>query len=397
MRDTIQLQADIPTRHPMLPAIPLILTLASRNLFHDRIRFVATMIGIVFSIVLVTVELGLYVGCQRMITAMIERARADLWIVPLNAKSFEDTAVLEGEERFQALAIPGVTDVIPLVAGFSTWRKPDGGTTVVIIVGIDPNHTALRPWNFIKGSLDDLATPDGVIVDYSYFNRLGVTGVGQRAEITDIRVRVVALTNLVRSFTTAPFIFTTLERARHFLHAGSNNSTYFLIQISPAANIDDVRARLASDLTDAEVITPEEFRNRSLQTWLFGTGAGAGLIAGAILGVIVGTVIVAQILYSSTKDHLNEFATLRAVGSSAFYIHQVILWQAFLSAVIGFSIAAMLGLIIVKVTATTAAPVIMTPLLTLGLFILAVLMCALSAVSAIVKVTRIDPAVVFNR
>jgi putative ABC transport system permease protein len=39
----------------------------------------------------------------------------------------------------------------------------------------------------------------------------------------------------------------------------------------------------------------------------------------------------------------------------------------------------------------------MTPLLTLGLFILAVVMCALSAVSAIVKVTRIDPAVVFNR
>src|SRR6516164_949100 len=118
MRDTIQLQADIPTRHPMLPAIPLILTLASRNLFHDRIRFVATMIGIVFSIVLVTVELGLYVGCQRMITAMIDRARADLWIVPLNAKSFEDTAMLDSQERFQALAMPGIVDVLPLVAGF---------------------------------------------------------------------------------------------------------------------------------------------------------------------------------------------------------------------------------------------------------------------------------------
>ena len=34
--------------------------LASRNLFHDRLRFVATVIGIVFSIVLVTVQMGLY-------------------------------------------------------------------------------------------------------------------------------------------------------------------------------------------------------------------------------------------------------------------------------------------------------------------------------------------------
>ncbi|HEY5217136.1 MAG TPA: multidrug ABC transporter substrate-binding protein, partial [Pseudolabrys sp.] len=40
--------------------MPLNLTLASRNLFHDRLRFVATTIGIVFSVVLVMVQMGLY-------------------------------------------------------------------------------------------------------------------------------------------------------------------------------------------------------------------------------------------------------------------------------------------------------------------------------------------------
>ena len=62
------------------------------------------------------------------------------------------------------------------------------------------------------------------------------------------------------------------------------------------------------------------------------------LIGGAILGLIVGTVIVAQTLYSSTKDHLNEFATLRALGSSSGYIHRVILTQAALSAVLGYAL-----------------------------------------------------------
>src|SRR6266849_2482107 len=46
--------------------------LASRNLFHDRLRFVATIVGIVFSIVLVTVQMGLYVGFGRMVTSMID-------------------------------------------------------------------------------------------------------------------------------------------------------------------------------------------------------------------------------------------------------------------------------------------------------------------------------------
>jgi putative ABC transport system permease protein len=381
----------------VIPVMPMILTLASRNLLHDRIRFVATIVGIVFSIVLVTVQLGLYVSCERMITAMIDRAQADLWIVPMHAKSFEDTALLDTQERFRALAAPGVIGAIPLLATFATWRKPDGGTTVIIIIGIDTDEPGLRPWNFIEGSLDDLTTPDGVIVDRSYFERLGITEVGQHAEIANQRVRVVALTNLIRSFTTMPF-FTTLERARKFLRTGLNgDSTFYLIQISPGFDIDSVRASVARNLDDAEAITPKEFRDRSLGHWLYGTGAGASLIIGAILGVIVGTVIVAQTLYSSTKDHLNEFATLRAIGSSAFYIHKVIICQAFLSAVIGFSIAAALSLFIVWVTANMAVPVIMTPILTLGIFVLTVTMCAISAVAAIIKVTRIDPAVAFNR
>ena len=91
------------------------------------------------------------------------------------------------------------------------------------------------------------------------------------------------------------------------------------------------------------MLTPAEFRERSRSFWLFGTGAGAALFAGALLGVIVGTVIVAQTLYSSTKDHLNEFATLRAIGSSRRYIYKVIICQALLSAVIGFSARCLIG------------------------------------------------------
>ena len=81
-------------------------------------------------------------------------------------------------------------------------------------------------------------------------------------------------------------------------------------------NAAAVRDRLVASMPDAEVLTSEEFRDRSLLFWLFDTGAGAALLGSAILGVIVGTIIVAQTLYSSAKDHLKEFATLRAIRSS---------------------------------------------------------------------------------
>ena len=108
-----------------------------------------------------------------------------------------------------------------------------------------------------------------------------------------------------------------------------------------------MRAALSSRLPDAEILTHAEFRKRSLDYWLFETGAGAALIAGAALGIIVGIVIVAQTLYASTKDHLNEFATLRALGASAGYINKVILMQAVLSALIGYLLGMALSLVVI--------------------------------------------------
>jgi putative ABC transport system permease protein len=375
----------------------LIYRLASRNLLHDRLRFIATVVGIVFSIVLVTVQLGLYLGFGRMVTTMIDHTSADLWIMPVGTKCFEDPSLLDERKRFQALSINGVTQAIPVVIGYADWRVPGGGTTPVFIVGSDLRAGGLLPWNVVEGSVDDLAIPGAVAVDRSYFDRLGVRGIGASAEIRDQKVEVRAVTRGIRSFTTTPYVFASLDRARSFTGLSPNKATYFLVRVAPGANVDGVRDRLRANLSDVEVLTTAEFRERSRSFWLFDTGAGAALFAGALLGMIVGTVIVAQTLYSSTKDHLNEFATLRAIGSSGIYIHKVIICQALISAVVGFCLAAGIGLIVVQATSDSALPIVMTPGLSVALFALTVAMCVISAIAAIVQVTRIDPAMVFTR
>jgi putative ABC transport system permease protein len=375
----------------------LIYRLASRNLLHDRLRFIATVVGIVFSIVLVTVQLGLYLGFGRMVATMIDHTSADLWIMPVGTKCFEDPSLLDERKRFQALSINGVTQAIPVVIGYADWRVPGGGTTPVFIVGSDLRAGGLLPWNVVEGSVDDLAIPGAVAVDRSYFDRLGVRGIGASAEIRDQKVEVRAVTRGIRSFTTTPYVFASLDRARSFTGLSPNKATYFLVRVAPGANVDGVRDRLRANLSDVEVLTTAEFRERSRSFWLFDTGAGAALFAGALLGMIVGTVIVAQTLYSSTKDHLNEFATLRAIGSSGIYIHKVIICQALISAVIGFCLAAGIGLIVVQATSDSALPIVMTPGLSVALFALTVAMCVISAIAAIVQVTRIDPAMVFTR
>jgi putative ABC transport system permease protein len=377
--------------------MPLVFILAMRNLFYDRLRFIATVIGIVFSIVLVTVQMGLYLGFGRMVTTMIDHASADLWIMPKGTKCFEDPSLLNMRERYRALSTNGVAEAIPLVIGFADWRMASGEMTPVFIIGSDLRLGGLEPWNVVEGRIEALSGSKTVAIDRSYFNRLGVSGIGSAAEIRQQPVRVAAVTSGIRSFTTTPFVFVDVNRARTYTGVPSGKASYILVRLSADANRDRERRELAANIPDVEVLTPAEFRERSRKFWLFGTGAGAALFAGALLGVIVGTVIVAQTLYSSTKEHLNEFATLRAMGSSGRYIYKVIVCQALLSAIIGFSIAALIGDAIVRLTQATALPILVTPTLLVGLFLLTVVMCVGSSIAAIVQVTRIDPAKAFTR
>ena len=372
-------------------------TLAFRNLFHDRIRLAVTMVGILFSIVLVAVQLGLYLGARNIIVAMIDRSEGDLWVMAYGTKNFEEGQPINARERFTALSIPGVAKAVPLIVSFIDWRKPSGGTTLVVVVGSDAEDGGLRPWNVVEGDISGLGARDAVIVDKTYLADLGITNVGDTAQIGSSRVRIAGFTNGIRSFTVSPYVFTTLNRARSLLDMPADMITYVLVKLEPGADPEAVRKVLREKVPDSEVLTKAEFHDRSLNHWLFATGAGVALIGGAILGLVVGTVIVAQTLYSSTKDHINEFATLRALGSSSGYIHRVILAQAALSAVLGYALGMIIALTVVYLSEHTALPIVMTQSLAALLLALTIAMCAISALSAIGKVMRIDPAVVFNR
>lgn len=375
----------------------MIYTLALRNFIHDRISLIVTLVGIVFSVVLMAIQIGLYFGSEQVITSTIEQSRAQLWITAIGAQSFDDSPMLKGGEKYAALSRPGVAAALDVAVNIMDWRRLDGGTQAVVLIGTDPDDKGLTAWNVISGSAADIYKPNGVIVDKAYLDDLQVKQVGDTGEIRGQKVVVVAITDRIRSFTTLPYVFTTLSRGRTIMSAAPNQSGFVLVRVKPGYNVEAVRKDLQASIRDVDVLTNDEFLKRAVHHWLWATGAGAALIAGAVLGLIVGVVVVAQTLYASTKDHLNEFATLRALGASAGYIHRVIMVQAVLSAVIGYSIGMLEAIIIVWATRETQLVILLTPMLALALFLITLGMCVFSAISAIIKVTRIDPAMVFSR
>jgi putative ABC transport system permease protein len=375
----------------------LVYTLASRNLFQDRLRFVASLTGIVFSVVLVMVQLGLYFGFNRMLTMIIDHASTDLWVVSAETKYFEDLSLLDNKMRERLLAIDGVAEAAPVLAGFSVWMLPEGGMTSVFVVASDLASGGLPVWNVVDGDPRSLLEQGTVAIDRSYADRLGVSGVGTAAQVRGQPVVVGAITEGIRSFTTTPYVFSDIAGARSYLGLPANYTTHFLVRLKPGADLDRVRHNILAAVPAIQALSPSEFSDQSRSFWLLRTGAGAALVAGAILAVIVGTVIVAQTLYSSTKEHLYEFATLRAMGAANTYIYKVIVCQALIDTLIGLAIAGLIGVAIVRMTAASVIQIVLTPNLMMTLFGLTLVMGVVSALASIVRVVRVDPAIVLTR
>ena len=135
----------------------MIFTLALRNLIHDRIRFLVTLVGVVFSIVLVSIQFGLYKGTESKILAVLDHTSADLWVMARDAPAFDDAALLDGREEYAALSIDGVKSVETVLTMFAPWKRPNGGRATVVVVGVDTSKDVIRPWNLVDGRVSDLA------------------------------------------------------------------------------------------------------------------------------------------------------------------------------------------------------------------------------------------------
>jgi len=94
--------------------------LARRNLFHDKVRLTVTLTGIVFSLVLIVVEMGLFVGFTVTTSSIIDKSNADLWIVSRHTPYIEQGAPFSERKLYQVLATPGVASAEKYTVRFAT-------------------------------------------------------------------------------------------------------------------------------------------------------------------------------------------------------------------------------------------------------------------------------------
>jgi putative ABC transport system permease protein len=136
--------------------------------------------------------------------------------------------------------------------------------------------------------------------------------------------------------------------------------------------------------------------HRESDHWVGQTATGKLFAFGVLVATIVACAVIYQVLSNDVRDHLAEYATLKAMGHSNLFLSRVVIEQALLYAVTAFVIAVVLGFGLYRATEALAGiPMRMTPRI-LGLTLLVTAAIGLvSAVFTVGKVWRADPAALF--
>jgi putative ABC transport system permease protein len=373
------------------------LYVALRILLYDKLRSLITLIGIVFAVGLIFAQIGIYLGLMETSSVIIDHTEGDIWITSKNSKNFDFSQPFPEYIHDQARSTPGVATAEKLIVAWGLIRQEQGGTEQVEIIGFNPDSGIGGPWRMREGDIRAVKNGNFIIVDESANKRLGDIQVGDYRDILYRRLQIVGISQGVKSFTTAPFVFTSYKLAQSLVaYIGPDNTVFVVARVAPGFTVEQVVASLKEKLSGVDVYSSQDFSRKTRLYWTIETGVGFSFLLTIIISFLVGMLIVGQTIYNSTMEHIKEFGTLKALGAENYEIYKIIFSQALINALAGYLISLFLTLASVKFYETVGTVMVVNTALNLGVLALTLVMCLSAAAVSIRKIKHIDPAILFR-
>jgi putative ABC transport system permease protein len=369
---------------------------ALKTLFSARGKLATGLAGVVFSLVLVNVQGGLFLGLMRKASVLIDDCDADLWVGHRNLENVDFAHEIPSAWQNRIRGLADVARVDEYIVGKGVATLPDGGYEDVWVIGSDPATMRGSGWEFAAGARDDLRRPHGVSVDEVDAYKLGRIGLGDWIEVNGRRAKIVALTKGITGFVTTPYLFATLNTARELARLPEGYCSYLLVKAQDGADLRALEHRVRNLLPDADVYSPEELSRVSRNYWMRRTGIGASFGTATLLGLLVGLLMVAQSLYALALDHLDDYATLKAIGADDRQVCRVVVVQALSIAVGGVIVGLAVVAVVERFWNSPLAPIEIPPTLRAATVAFVVVMCLAAALFPFWRVRRVDPAVVLQ-
>ncbi|MBE9044173.1 FtsX-like permease family protein [Pleurocapsales cyanobacterium LEGE 10410] len=391
----------------MILSIPL----AWLQLVHRKIKFIATIAGIAFVVVLLFMQLGFQDALFESAVRVHQVLEGDLFLTSSQYKALTSQQSFPRTRLYQTLAFEGIESVSPLYFQFGKLKNIlDGQKYSIFVLGVDPSKL-----NFsleeIERNINKLKLPDTALFDLSSRPEFGpiaqkfTTDNDTKIEISPFnqitkakKFTIEGLFSIGPSFGIDGNLITNYSSfLQAFPDRNIENIDLGLITLEPYRDPEKIRDYLVASLPeDVNVLTFDEFVQLEKSYWDLRTPIGFVFKIMVFMGFIVGIGITYQILYSNISNHLVAYATLKAIGFTNRYLLTAVFQQALLLALLGFvpGIIVSLGLYDLAKN-VTHLPVIMDLEKGLVVFLSIISMCSISGFMAVQKLRSVDPADIF--
>ena len=365
------------------------------QLRHRPLRLVVASAGIAFAVLLILMQVGFRTALFESAVRYHERLQFGVALFSRDSQFIVRPQAFAIQRLYQALAVDGVARVSPVYIFQSVWKNPwDHERRSIYTVGIDPDQDVLAAPG-VAEQRRLLKQEDAVLFDALSRPEHGPVAQHVRAgetvvtEVNDREIRVVGTFEMGTSFgIDASLLTSDTNFLRLFPSRPRDSIDLGLVQLDGSVPAETVRDRLRALLPqDVLVMTKPEFIARERAYWNSATPIGYVFAFGAVMGFVVGAIIVYQILFADVTDHLHEYATLRAIGYSNRFIAGIVVQEAVILAVLGYVPGVLATVwLYARAGAATRLPLALTWERGLTVFVLTLVMCALSGLLALRKV-----------
>ncbi|MCC5603271.1 ABC transporter permease DevC [Nostoc favosum] len=378
--------------------------LAWLQLIQERSRLLVAIAGIAFADFLMFMQLGFQAALYDSNTRMHHSIKANLILMSPQAQNILNMSTFPRRYLYQAMSFKEVESTEALYTGRLNWKNPDNRREAqVLFLGFNPVQSVLNLPG-VEENLQKIKLPDIALFDRASKGEYRATLVALKqgkpvvTEVQKHQVTVEGLFTLGASFgVDANVIVSDTTFLRLFPNRSISEVSVGLVNLKSGVDPQQMATKLQAILpNNVKVLTLAEFVNFENSYWAKTTPIGFIFSLGTAIGFLVGLVIVYQILYTDVSDHLAEYATLKAIGFSDNYFLILVMQEALILTVMGFSPGLAISLGVYKLAQNaTLLPIVMTVNRIGLIFILTGGMCTIAGLIALCKLHTADPAEIF--
>jgi putative ABC transport system permease protein len=377
------------------------MTLALATLVFEWRRYLAAVIALAFSGLLVLAQVGIFTGILQSITATLDRSRAQLVIMPPQRGSLMEAGPSGLPERIQPQIYlnPQVSEVASFDGARAQWTNLPGTgerkvNQYVAMRMVDPRPGAVSlPVDYSESVRIALMEPFAVAVDRTALDRLGVK-LGDRALLAGHTVKIAAL---LEGYAEIDRITVVMSRdTLRMLGVGSNNGRTgpLLVALKTPDAAQAVRDELNAVSNGTYVAwTREDLAHANQGALVRHQIIGVVIAFSAVLSFLIGVGVTSQTLRGAIIANVKEFASLRALGVSMGALRMTVVELSFWVGMAALGATAFLTWIASIVGAFAGVPMAFPPLWvggTAGLMLMVAMISGLLAMGGLKKAQPAD-------